>query len=420
MRTPSRSAGHPAPGARPLPPGQRVYTLDVLRGFALLGILLVNVELFRGPFVWDLLAGRVPAATGGDRVAQFVVGWLVSGKFLSSFALLFGIGAAVISVRALQTGRSPRRLLARRYAWLIVFGLVHMLLLFSGDILFAYGLAGLLLIPFVSVRPRTALWWAGGIVGVLALLTLLVPALVAVFPQQSAPGPTTSALTTLVEQRRGATVTAYTSGGLGQQIQARAWEALFVQVGTLLALPRVFALFLVGFALGKLRIVTALQSWLPRLRTAAVWGLAGGLLLNLPTGFAGPQTAAVGAAGPGQAAWALPAREIAQLLGEPLLAIGYLAGLALLCQRPAITRALRPLADAGRMALTGYILQSVLATGFFVWLSYYGQLTTAGALGVVAVIWVVMLGFCVLWQVRFDRGPLEALWRRLTYGPPRH
>lgn len=414
MRPPSKPPRPSAPTARPVAPGQRVYTLDVLRGFALLGILLVNVELFRGPLAWDAMLGRAPATAGGERAVQFLVGWLVSGKFLSSFALLFGVGAAVISTRALRAGRSPHALLARRYAWLMVFGVAHMVLLFSGDILFAYGLAGLLLLPFLLVRPRTALWWAGGIVGALVLMTLLVPLVAASLPD---PGDAPSSpVAGIIEQRRDLAVEAYTTGGPVDQIRARAWEALFVQAGTLLALPRVFAMFLLGFALGRLGIVTSLDAWLPRLRTAAVVGVSVGLVLNLPAGFAGPVSTSTAAGGLGQQAWALPVREIARILGEPLLAIGYLSSLAVLCQRPIVASALRPLADAGRMALTGYLLQSVLATGYFVWLSQYGRLSAVDALVVVVAIWIVMLASCVLWQARFPRGPLEALWRRLTYG----
>ena len=420
---PSAPPPPPAPPqgeVSPVPAGERVDTLDVLRGFALLGILLVNVELFRGADLYRLLAGEALDTSPADDVAQFLGGWLVSGKFLSSFALLFGVGAAIIGGRVLSRGRSPRGLLARRYGWLLVFGLAHMFLLFSGDILFLYGLAGLLLLPFVFLPPRTLLWWAAGIVAVYVALMLGFGAMgmAAGAAGVEADGGTTGFEAQFEEffgERRDAAIDAYTAGGLGDQLRARAWEVALFQTSQLLLVPWVTALFLVGFAVGKAGVVGDLAGNRGLLRRTATVGIGVGLVLNLPLGFAGTVGAA---AGPDAQVdgWLLLAAPVAQMAGAPLLAAGYLSALALLCQRAGVLRLLRPLRDTGRMALTGYVLQSVLATGFFVWLGYYERLSSAEALAVVAGIWAVVLTTCVLWQRRSARGPLEWLWRRLTYG----
>src|SRR5687767_812406 len=129
----------------PITPPEREPILDVLRGFAILGILLINIEVMRGPD-WLILinGGAVDAAGPWDRTVRFALGWLATAKFLSSLAILFGVGAALIAGRSLRAGESPRALLTRRYACLMVFGFGHMFL-FPGDILFLYGLTGLLL-----------------------------------------------------------------------------------------------------------------------------------------------------------------------------------------------------------------------------------------------------------------------------------
>lgn len=400
---------------RPVPRSQRIVTLDVLRGFALLGILLVNIELFRGPVLWDAIAGEWTEHTGIDAVVQFAVGWLASGKFLSSFAILFGVGAAIIGGRAVQAGRSPRGLLARRYAWLIVFGLVHMFALFSGDILFLYGLAGLALVPFVFTKPRTMLWWSGGILAAYLLVTVGFTALSALAPQPTTEDPFTRGFTEFAEERREQTVIAYTRGGPVAQIGARAWEVVFTQGGQLFSLPWVVALFLFGFAVGKHGFVAALSDRSRQLRRAAVIGLGIGLPLNLPLGAAGILGASLGV--PGEtSSLLLVSMAPAQIVGAPLLAVGYLSALALACRSAAVRRRLAPLEAAGRMALSGYVLQSVLATGFFAWLGYYDRLGTAQALVVVVAIWIVVLAVCSVWQRHAERGPLELLWRRLTYG----
>src|SRR5687767_3637538 len=144
----------------PITPPEREPILDVLRGFAILGILLVNIEVMRGPG-WLLLVGGGSVAPGGfsERLVPFVIGWLGTGKFLSSLAILFGIGAALIAQRSLRADASPRRLLARRYAWLMLFGLGHMLL-YPGDILFLYGLTGCALLAFVRMRAAAVFFWA--------------------------------------------------------------------------------------------------------------------------------------------------------------------------------------------------------------------------------------------------------------------
>src|SRR5688572_20451788 len=124
---------------RPTGATEREPILDALRGVAILGILLVNMEIMRGSEWLALMGGAVRSPVGtAENVAQFAIGWLASGKFISSLAILFGVGAALISARSLRAGESPRPLLARRYGWLMAYGGGHMLL-YPGDILFLYG-----------------------------------------------------------------------------------------------------------------------------------------------------------------------------------------------------------------------------------------------------------------------------------------
>ncbi|MEX0658692.1 MAG: DUF418 domain-containing protein [Egibacteraceae bacterium] len=393
---------------RPTRAAQREPILDVLRGFALLGILIINIELMRGADFYRLVGGE-PVAAGGaaDRVVHFLSGWLVAGKFLSSFAILFGIGAALIAMRAWRAGRSPRRLLARRYGVLLLFGVAHMVLLFPGDILFAYGLAGMVLLAFVGVRARTALWWTIGILTVQLLIGLGVTAFA---PDAPADDPVAAGVARFVERHAEQTLTAYQDGGYGAVVAANAWQSLLIQPSTLLLLPWVVALFLLGFAVGASGLLADLPAHRRGLRTAMVTGLAVGLPLNLPAGFVGPLS--VGGVAPGGDVGALLA-VAGQVVGAPALAVGYLSALALLCLRRG---PMRRLAATGRMALTAYVLQSALALLVFAGFGLYDRLTPAQALLVVVAIWVVLLVACPLWMRHFRFGPLEWLWRTLTYG----
>lgn len=397
-----------AGGLGPTPASRRVATLDVLRGWAILGILLVNIELFRGSDIYRVLAGETPARSPAGEWAEFAIGWLVSGKFLASFALLFGVGAAMMIARSDAREVAVRPLLARRYAWLAALGLAHMVLLFSGDILFVYGLAGMALLAFVRLPTRPLLWWAGGIFAIYGALGGAFAALQTVAP---AGDPGSGAMTAFMQERGAAARTAFTDGSLADQLVARAGEAALVQLNQLVSVPWILALFLIGMAIGRSGLIESLPRHTGLVGRVAAVAVPVGLVVTLPQGWTGPLGMASAAGSIGEAL-ALPA----MLLGAPLLALGYLAALTWLCQRPEWLRRLRPLQQIGRMALSAYLLQSLLCTGFFVWLGFYDRLSLVSALGVVLAVWAVLLVVCPMWMGRFAMGPVEWLWRRLTYG----
>lgn len=403
----------PATWLGPTPAAQRVATLDVLRGAAILGILLVNIELFRGPRFYRALAGQPTAQPPTGEVVDFAVGWLVNGKFLSSFALLFGVGAAMIIERAHRRRRAPRAVLARRYAWLAVFGLAHMVLLFSGDILFVYAVTGALLLPFAHRSSRAALAWAGGILAACLLIGVGVWAASQAAPEPAAGGGAAAQpVQAFLAERADAAQHAFTRGGPAEQIAARAVEAAIVQLNQLVAVPWILALFLVGLAVGRSGVVWSLPRHRGRLARVAAVALPLGLVLNLPLGWTGALGGSPAGSGPQVASLGL----LSQLVGAPVLAVGYLSALAWLCQRPRALTWLGPLRQTGRMALTAYLLQSVLCTAVFAWFGVYGQLTQVEALGVVVAVWVVDVAVCTSWLRWFAMGPVEQLWRRLTYG----
>lgn len=399
----------PPPPVAPLPPPEappsptagraREPILDVCRGFALLGILLINVEFMRGAGIYAAFAGGdVPEVSRADGVVGFLTGWLAAGKFLSSFAIMFGLGAAMIAGKLWSAGRSPRRLLARRYVFLLLLGLLHMVLLFPGDILFAYGLAGLVLLAFVGVRGRTAQWWAGGILGVLLVLGVVFTALMGALPEAPPDDPATETMASFFSERTEIAPTAHQEGSYLDVVSANAWEALFIQLSQLIVLPWVVALFLFGFAVGRTGIVQDLPVYRDRLRRVVRVALPLGLLLNLQPGAAADPIVLLSTA--------------AQIIGAPVLAVGYLGAVALLSLRIGV---FEPLAAVGRMALTAYLLQSVLAIVVFAGFGLYRQLGTAQAMLVVLGVWGVLLVVCPLRLRRFEFGPVEWVWRAWTY-----
>ena len=394
---------------RPTGATEREPILDALRGVAILGILLVNMEIMRGSEWLALMGGavRTPVDTA-EKVAQFAIGWLASGKFISSLAILFGLGAALISARSLRAGESPRPLLARRYGWLMAYGGGHMLL-YPGDILFLYGVTGFGLLLFVTLRTRALFTWAAALfVGFYALsLSYLVAAIHAEPTDTSEPGSFAANAHTVHEQ----TIEVFSSGSLSDILQVHVSQSFILQNSQLFVLPWVLALFLFGFALGRLGIVKKLGQHRAWLRRVALVGIGAGLPANLALGLGGP----LAGYGPidAQPVWITVAMSFGQLVGAPLLAVGYLSALCLVWLRRPPPRAL---AAVGRMALSAYILESALALSVFAGLRLYDQLTTASALVVVATIWTVLLVLCPIWLKRYEFGPLEWLWRKLSYG----
>jgi uncharacterized protein len=140
----------------PITSADRIQALDAIRGFALLGILLMNIEGLVGPLMASM-SGVDPALTGADRWADTAIYLLVQGKFFPLFSMLFGMGFAIMLMRAQAAGRPFVAVYLRRVLALLVFGLLHALLVWPGDILVTYALMGLLLLLFFRGTPQSRL-----------------------------------------------------------------------------------------------------------------------------------------------------------------------------------------------------------------------------------------------------------------------
>lgn len=398
----------------PVTSTEREPILDALRGFAVLGILLINIEVMRSPDWFLRLAGEATNQSDDvlDAVVRFAIGWLATGKFVSTLSILFGVGAALIAARALRDGKSPRPLLVRRYAWLMVFGVIHMLL-YPGDILFVYGVTGIFLLPFVMLRVPALVAWSVGLFiafNSLDMMYLMSPSTLEAAPY-AATAPAEMYDNTLSEQRA-ATIVAFMTGSYLDIVPVHTWQALLLQSLQLSALPWILSLFLLGYAIARAGMLNDLKAHRTALRAGALIGLGIGLPTNIGIGFGGPLSG-WGPTPPGEPLWITQWQTLGYVFGEPLLAIGYLCSLSLLfLRRGAPAR----LVAVGRMTLTAYVAQSALALCVFLGLRLYDQLTSATALLTVILIWCVLLVGCPIWLRYFQLGPAEWLWRTLTYG----
>lgn len=374
----------------------------------------MNISAFSMP----LAAYLNPEVAGGDglgaRLVHGLTHVLIDQKFMGLFSLLFGAGVVLFTDRLDGSGRKTALLHYRRSLWLLVIGLAHSVLLWEGDVLVVYAACALVLYPLRSVRASI-------------LVALAVACLVTI------PVVRTAAITATIEAGDGAAlqaffdpppdrldeaVTAHRDGTYGELVGMRWSSADFdgppLVMSALLwdIFARAFGMMLLGIVLYKAGILSATASAATYRRMVFTGSLIGlpiaalGLVDNYRQGW--------------EASHAMGVGVVANLVATVALSLSYV-GLVMLWSRTGRAQGLQArLAAVGQTALTNYILQSVIATAVFHgWgLGLYGRLDRPAQLMVVAAIWALQLAVSPWWIARFRFGPLEWLWRTLTYLRP--
>jgi len=396
------TAAAPAGGAlAPVPAAERVELVDVLRGFALLGILLINVQVFAAPLqLWFSELKRWPGPL--DRTVEILVRFSVQGKFYTLFSLLFGLGLAIQMQRAEERGAGPAAFVARRLGWLLAIGLVHAFLIWMGDILVVYAVLGFLLIPFRGRRVKTLAIWAGVLLA-LPPLVLAVPTFLV-----DVPGPGADEVAESIESA----LAAYSSGDLGRIFDQRAHDVLMVWAFSFMSAPSFLGLFLLGAIagrLGRFRDAAACGALARRwLRPLAAIGVLGNLVLVVAMEVDPRPFSPVGWIG-----------QLCATLGLPAMALAYVAAIVLLVERAGWRRRLAPLAAVGRMALSNYLLQSLVCTAIFNgygWIGLYGRVSIHQGVLLAIAVFALQVPWSNWWLRRYRFGPLEWVWRSLAYG----
>ena len=384
---------------QPVAASERIATLDVLRGFALFGILLMNMEAFSGPLDMSF-TGIDPHWQGGDYWADAFVYIFVQGKFFTLFSLLFGAGFAVMAQRASSAGRDFTRFYLRRSLGLLIIGALHAVLLWSGDILVAYALLSFALLAFREA-PRSWLPVLGtaAYVGA-AVLMLLLGVLMQFAPADASSAQQAAAVVSIEAQRQ-----AYGHGSYVQAVAQRLRD-LGASLGALLVVgPQILGMFLIGAWFARSGAIA------DPARYRRLWAVLRWLLLplGLAVMFSSVYLQSYNPPGRfdmrGAAAYALTA--IAGLL----MCLGYLAwGVRW-------SRYLQWLAPAGRMALSNYLGQSLVCTLVFYayGLGWFEQMGRAGQLLFAAGVFAAQVALSHVWLRRFQFGPVEWVWRALTY-----
>ena len=397
----------------PTDPGDRILSLDVLRGFALLGILVINIWLFALPTAGWLDPTRYGGFSGIDYAAWFLSHVFFEQKFVTLFTFLFGAGIVLFVESKERKSQPARRLHFRRGFWLLVIGLGHAYLLWYGDILVAYALCGFVVVFVRNWRPSRLL--------VLGLLLFSLPSLLyllgGVGYAMADPGVQADIEADIfagfgAEQGTIDEEIAAYQGSWADQLEYRIAAVFMIQtVGFVFeSFWMLGGLMIVGMALYKWGILSNERStrWYRRAFVGA--GTAGLALILAGVWY----RELVG----WEAGYVLLLASQFNYWGSLLLALAYVSGIMLLCRAAAGGRVATALSAVGRTAFSNYLLQTVLATTIFYGhgLGLFGQLSRAELLGVVVLIWAIQIPLSVAWLERYRFGPVEWLWRTLTYG----
>ena len=387
---------------------ERIEILDVLRGLAVCGILIGNVQWFSGYGMMPrALAAQSPLA---DRATHFLVHFFVEGKFYSIFSFLFGFGFALQIARAEERGDLKASLFKRRLFWLLVIGLAHAYLLWAGDILSIYALTGFLLILFRRKTDAALLKWAFALMAVPILTYILLYVLFVTFAPPDAASKLDAAQVDFwneaVRKVRQSNYLQIITGYNLNYIVGR-YASLILEM----RLPKILAMFLLGCYAYRRGFFQNLSSHQPFIRRVLVYGLALGLIGNVAFAALAGAEAVIPPTPAGIVG------VIAYAFGVPALALFFIALVATLWQKAAWRRLLAFLAPVGRMALTNYLLQTVFCVLIFYGYGF-GQFGRLGALAstlIALAIFLLQILTSALWLSYFAYGPMEWLWRQLTY-----
>ena len=417
----------------PVSGSARIRQVDILRGVALLGILIINIEYFAYPEETLFDPSRIGGFEGLDFWVWRLKTWFFSQKMMSIFSMLFGAGLILMAARAEEAGKPFRKIYYRRTLLLIVFGLMHAYLLWFGDILFAYGVCGLVIYLFRRKSPRTLV--------IIAVVSFLIGAVIMLgagnminfmrntaeeATELTAQGEELSSLQASMmeawseikvefnptQDKLQKSIEIYGNGSFVEIFKKRAVQSLTMQTQAFLfmILWQVLGLMLLGMALLKAKVITGERS-IRFYTIQAVIGLSVGLGLSIlaaemQIGGGFDMIDYFRGGGP------------IMMFASAVAAIGYI-GLIMLISKTDTRGFIKDrLAAVGRMALTNYLLQSIVCTTIFYsyGLGLFGEVNRAPAMLIVFGVWIIQLLYSKWWLERYKFGPVEWLWRSLTYG----
>ncbi|MCA0360597.1 MAG: DUF418 domain-containing protein [Armatimonadetes bacterium] len=374
----------------------RIQSLDVMRGFAILMILLANIWAFSRPEIGYAFFGY-PELPSGELLAEAIREAFVSGKFRGMLAFLFGVGMMLqFNKRTHAAGQKWPGSYLKRTFLLILLGFIHGLFVWYGDILLLYGVTALVAMWLVKFNNKVLFWIAMG---------LMFVALIVGLGQMAGAGTDRTGGLDLFDYFLPANETRiFATGSYLEQLQYRGWFTILMLFQLPFMLPHIGSMFLFGMIVGRTGVLAAPSKNPDLTRTLSLIGI-GGLVINLLN---------------------IPIALNTDLAYSDLienglnvpLAIGYVIWIAIIVEKGWLRPVTSMFAMVGKVALTVYLSTSLLCCAiFYSWGGgLFGKLTYAQHYGVVFGVWVLLILLAALWTKKFAMGPIEWLWRSASSG----
>lgn len=419
------------PTAEPVPEQERIASIDVLRGVAVLGILAMNIAAFAMPSA-DYFDPRYEGNYEGvNRLVWIVNHFLFDQKMMSIFAMLFGAGIVLMSGRAERRSGASASLHYRRMGWLLVIGLIHAYFLWYGDILVWYALCGMIVYPLRKLRSRWLIPLGVAVTLVVVPINAGLGLLMSMSREEAqqaaqarAEGRKPTEWQTEMEHVWSDMKREFQSddesrqneerlyrGRYVDQLRHRAAQSLMMHTTTfgMWGIWRCAGLMLIGMGLFKLGFFDAKAAM--RLRVAIMLVCYAVGLTLVAIGWRRMEAHAFDIVQLFQLDWNF------NYVASVIVAIAHVCAIMLWCRSGVMTRAQRLLGNVGRSALSNYIFQTLLCTTIFYGYGFglFGTLVRWQLVLIVLGVWALNITLSAWWMARYQFGPLEWIWRSLTY-----
>ncbi|PLS16136.1 hypothetical protein CVD28_19040 [Bacillus sp. M6-12] len=385
----------------PISAKERIVTIDIIRGFALLGIFLVNMPAFHSP----VFLVTYPEYTGVDYWLDLFLQLFVQTKFYTMFSFLFGLGFYIFMSRAEQKGLKTKRLFSRRLFALFLFGALHLVFLWFGDILLTYALTGFFLLLFYKRKTKTLLIWAFSLLFLFhafVSIQFFLPEEIMKDSEAAAEQELKSQLPEYVDFYQHAQYTELVRFRFKEEIIPILENQPFVMI-------TVLGMFLFGLYAGKRGIFQPGTTHLPLIKK--IWRVSITLSIPLVILLAAFKLNAIELG-----LYKEPAVFLFTSLSGLTLCFFYIASLTLLLKKKKWQQLLRPIGYTGQMALTNYLSQTIVSLFIFLELDLYGKVSLVTGTFLCLLIYALQVIFSYIWMKNFRFGPFEWIWRSLTYG----
>ncbi len=393
---------------QPTSSSERIQALDFLRGFAILGILIINIQSFAMPGAAYLNPMAYGDMSGANRWVWLLSHIFGDQKFMTIFSILYGAGIVLVTQSAEEKSGRSAGLHYRRTFWLLIIGLLHAHIIWYGDILVPYALCALFAYLFRKAKPVKLMIVGTVLIAVHTVIYVMAGLSMDYWPPESIIALRESWIPdTITIQNEIAAIT----GTYAEQLSKNSSSAIFMETGVFLFLFlwRAGGLMLVGMALYKWGVLTAgRSSGFYRRGLIIGWAIGFSLVIygvyrNFQANFALEYSMYLGSQ--------------FNYWGSAFVSFGYICGIMLIARSNALGWLKDRLAAVGQMALTNYIAQSILCTLVFYGIGFglFGRLERKEQLIAVVAVWILQVIWSGPWLHRFRFGPLEWMWRSLTY-----